>query len=183
MSKKSMSKNFWMILAGSGVTVAAIGLSWSFFANPSSTQVTTQVPKAVAVNDGLGEQAVFANEITVFRSPNCGCCGLWMEHLEAAGFQVNDNVTENLEVVKQQYDIPENLATCHTASVAGYVIEGHVPAEDIQRLLAEKPAVAGLAVPGMPIGSPGMESGGYVEPYTVFSFTEDNNTATFVEHS
>lgn len=182
MSKKSMSKKFWMTLAGSGVTVAAIGLSWSFFANPSSTQVTTQVPEAVAVNDGLGEQAVFANEITVFRSPNCGCCGLWMEHLEAAGFQVNDNVTENLEAVKQQYDIPENLATCHTASVAGYVIEGHVPAEDIQRLLAEKPAVAGLAVPGMPIGSPGMESGGYVEPYTVFSFTEDDNMATFAEH-
>jgi hypothetical protein len=178
-----MSKKFWMILAGSGVVVAAIGLSVSFFANTSSTQVTSQVPKAVAVNDASGEQAALTNEITVFRSPNCGCCGLWMEHLEAAGFQVKDNVTENLESVKQQYDIPENLATCHTAIVAGYVIEGHVPVEDIQRLLAQKPAVAGLAVPGMPIGSPGMESGGYVEPYTVFSFTEDGSTATFAEHS
>ena len=178
-----MSKKFWMILAGSGAMVAAIGLSWSFFAHTPSTQVTSQVPKAVAVNDASGEQAALTNEITVFRSPNCGCCGLWMEHLEAAGFQVKDNVTENLESVKQQYDIPENLATCHTAIVAGYVIEGHVPVEDIQRLLAQKPAVAGLAVPGMPIGSPGMESGGYVEPYTVFSFTEDGSTATFAEHS
>lgn len=137
----------------------------------------------MAVNDASGEQAALTNEITVFRSPNCGCCGLWIDHLEAAGFQVKDNVTENLESVKQQYDIPENLATCHTAIVAGYVIEGHVPVEDIQRLLAQKPAVAGLAVPGMPIGSPGMESGGYVEPYTVFSFTEDGSTATFAEHS
>ncbi|MBE9167711.1 DUF411 domain-containing protein [Pleurocapsales cyanobacterium LEGE 06147] len=172
-----------MVFAGSGVVVAAIGLSLSFFANTSSTQVTHQAPKVSTVNDRSGEQTVLANEITVFRSPNCGCCGLWIDHLEAAGFQVKDNVTENLESVKQQYDIPENLATCHTAVVAGYVIEGHVPVEDIQRLLAEKPAVAGLAVPGMPIGSPGMESGGYVETYTVFSFTEDGNTATFAEHS
>jgi len=178
-----MNKKFWMILAGSGAMVAAIGLSWSLFAHTLSNQVTSQVPKAVAVNDASREQAALTNEITVFRSPNCGCCGLWIEHLEAAGFQVKDNVTENLESVKQQYDIPENLATCHTAIVAGYVIEGHVPVEDIQRLLAQKPAVAGLAVPGMPIGSPGMESGGYVEPYTVFSFTEDGSTATFAEHS
>ncbi|MDA0265530.1 MAG: DUF411 domain-containing protein [Cyanobacteria bacterium] len=125
----------------------------------------------------------FANEITVFRSPTCGCCGLWIEHMEAAGFRVKDEVTEDMEAIKQQYGVPAHLAACHTTVVAGYVIEGHIPAADIQRLLTEQPDVIGIAVPGMPIGSPGMESGDYVEPYTVFSFDEAGNTDAFAEHS
>lgn len=122
-------------------------------------------------------------ELTVFRSPTCSCCHKWIEHMEAAGFTVKDKITEDMTAIKAQYGVPASLASCHTTIADGYVIEGHIPAEDVQRLLAEKPEVAGIAVPGMPIGSPGMESGSYVEPYTVFSFTESGETATFAEHS
>jgi hypothetical protein len=128
-------------------------------------------------------QAVLASEITVFRSPTCGCCGKWIDHAEAAGFQVKDEVTEDMSAIKQQYGVPQTLTSCHTTVVGDYVVEGHVPVEDVQRLLVEKPDVAGIAVPGMPIGSPGMESGDYTEPYTVFSFTESGETAAFAEHS
>lgn len=129
------------------------------------------------------EQVAMTSEITVFRSPTCGCCGQWIEHMEAAGFTVKDNLTEDMAAIKQQYGLPANLASCHTTIADGYVIEGHIPAEDVQRLLAEKPDIAGIAVPGMPIGSPGMESGDYIEPYTVFSFQEDGATDVFAEHS
>ena len=90
-----------------------------------------------------------------------------------AGFQVNDQITEDMTAVKEQYGVPDNLKSCHTTIVDGYVVEGHIPAEDVARLLTEKPDIAGIAVPGMPIGSPGMESGNYVEPYTVFAFEND----------
>ncbi|NEQ53020.1 MAG: DUF411 domain-containing protein [Leptolyngbya sp. SIO3F4] len=126
---------------------------------------------------------VASSEVTVFHSPTCGCCGLWIEHMEASGFQINDQVTEDMTAIKQQYGVPTSLRSCHTAVVDGYILEGHIPAEDIQRLLAEKPDVAGIAVPGMPTGSPGMESGNYVEPYTVFSFEPDGTATAFATHS
>ncbi len=122
-------------------------------------------------------------ELTVFRSPTCSCCGHWIEHMEAAGFQVQDNVTEEMTALKQQHGIPDDLTSCHTALVGDYVIEGHVPAADVLRLLAERPNVAGLAAPGMPIGSPGMESDSDVEPYTVFSFTKNGDVSIFAEHA
>ncbi|MEO0869745.1 MAG: DUF411 domain-containing protein [Cyanobacteria bacterium J06642_11] len=128
-------------------------------------------------------QAALASEINVFRSPTCGCCGLWIEHMRDAGFQVNDQITEDMTAVKEQYGVPENLKSCHTTVVDGYVVEGHIPAEDVARLLTEKPDIAGISVPGMPIGSPGMESGNYVEPYTVFTFEKDGSTTNFSEHS
>lgn len=143
---------------------------------------TTDGPTAQIVA-GSVEQAAVDAELTVFRSPTCGCCGKWIEHMEAVGFQVKDEVTENMTAIKEQYGVPAQLASCHTTVVDGYVIEGHIPSTDVQRLLTEKPDVAGIAVPGMPIGSPGMESGDYVEPYTVFSFQEDGTTAAFAEHS
>lgn len=130
----------------------------------------------------MADHIAQTHEITVFRSPTCGCCGLWIEHMKASGFQVKDEITEDMNI-KEQYGIAPGLASCHTTLVDGYVVEGHVPAEDVQRLLAERPNIAGITVPGMPIGSPGMESGDYVEPYTVFSFTEDGQTAAFAEHS
>ncbi|WP_228039846.1 DUF411 domain-containing protein [Nodosilinea sp. LEGE 07088] len=140
-------------------------------------------PELSAVNNDSVERAAITSEITVFRSPTCSCCGQWIEHMEAAGFQVKDNTIEDMTAVKEQYGVPANLASCHTTIVDKYVIEGHIPAADVQRLLTEKPDVTGIAVPGMPIGSPGMESGSYVEPYTVFSFLEDGTTAAFAEHS
>lgn len=124
-----------------------------------------------------------ASELTVFRSPTCGCCGKWVEHMEAFGFQVQDNITEDMDAIEQQYGVPDQLRSCHTAIADGYVIEGHIPAVDVARLLTEKPDISGIAVPGMPIGSPGMESGNYVEPYAVFSFSDAGETTVFSEHS
>ncbi len=101
--------------------------------------------------------------------------------MQEAGFTVNETVTEELDAIKQQYGVTEELASCHTAIADGYVIEGHVPAEDVQRLLAEKPDVTGIAAPGMPIGSPGMEMGDEREPYAVLSF-KGETIALFAEH-
>jgi hypothetical protein len=123
-----------------------------------------------------------ALQVTSYRSPTCGCCGNWVEHMREAGFQVDDQVTEDMEAVKQELGVPTELASCHTAVVNGYVIEGHIPAKDVQLLLAEQPDVEGIAVPGMPIGSPGMESGNIVQPYTVYTFTEVGEAGVFQEH-
>jgi len=112
-----------------------------------------------------------APKITVTKDPNCGCCGGWMNHLKAEGFAVEVIETAALDRVKAKLGVPNDLAACHTAEVAGYVIEGHVPAVAIRRLLSEKPQAKGLAVQGMPIGSPGMEvSGSAPESYDVVLF-------------
>ncbi|MBD2231324.1 DUF411 domain-containing protein [Phormidium tenue] len=146
---------------------------------------------AIALLGAPVAQAQAATEITVYRSPTCNCCGHWVEHMQAAGFDVRDVVTDDMDAIKDQYGVPEALASCHTAIVEGYVIEGHVPASDVQRLLSERPAILGIAAPGMPVGSPGMETGDgpsgpvsdhRVDPYTVVSFTQSGETATFAEH-
>jgi hypothetical protein len=108
-------------------------------------------------------------EIRVYKSPTCGCCEKWVEHLRSAGFAVRATDVADVSPIKLENGIPPELSSCHTAFVNGYVLEGHVPASDVRRLLAEHPAVAGLAVPGMPVGSPGME-GASPEPYEVLSF-------------
>lgn len=120
--------------------------------------------------------------ITVYRSPSCGCCGKWIEHLEKHQFKVTDIKTEEINAVKRKYRVPPQLASCHTALVGGYVIEGHVPAGDIKELLKTKPAVAGLSVPGMPVGTPGMEMGGKKEPFAVMSFDGKGNVKKFNEY-
>jgi hypothetical protein len=107
--------------------------------------------------------------ITVHKDPNCGCCLGWVQHLQKAGFPTKVLETKDLDGVKARLGVPDDLAACHTAEVSGYVIEGHVPAAALRRFLAEKPNATGLAVPGMPIGSPGME-GGTPEPYEVVLF-------------
>jgi hypothetical protein len=107
--------------------------------------------------------------ITVHRDPSCGCCSGWVAHLQQSGFVMKVLETRDLDAVKTRFGVPDDLAACHTAEVMGYVIEGHVPAAALRRFLAEKPNAAGLAVPGMPIGSPGME-GGTPEKYDVVLF-------------
>lgn len=119
--------------------------------------------------------------IEVFRSESCGCCGQWVKHMQEAGFTVSETITEDMDAIKQQHGVTDELASCHTAIADGYVIEGHIPADDVQRLLTEKPDVTGIAVPGMPIGSPGMEVGDEREPYTVLSF-KGETIETFAEH-
>jgi hypothetical protein len=123
--------------------------------------------------------------IAVYRDPNCHCCGGWIDALATQGFQPQSISTDDMDALKQQYKIPTDLQSCHTAIVDGYVVEGHVPAEDIKRLLTEKPDVVGIAVPGMPIGTPGMESesGEERESFTVFSFDRQGNSTVFEQHS
>ncbi|MEH2440788.1 DUF411 domain-containing protein [Nostoc sp.] len=116
---------------------------------------------------------------TVYHSPDCNCCGGWIDHLKTQGFQITDFPTPDIEKVKQKYNVPDNLSSCHTAIVNGYVIEGHVPANDIKRLLQEKPNVAGLSIPQMPVGTPGMEIGNQKDPFTVFTFDRNNSVAVF----
>jgi hypothetical protein len=108
-------------------------------------------------------------DVTVHRDPNCGCCGGWVRHLQRAGFRARVIESGDVGAVKQRLGVPDDLGSCHTAEVQGYVVEGHVPATAIRRLLAEKPQAAGLAAPGMPVGSPGME-GGAPETYEVVLF-------------
>lgn len=114
----------------------------------------------------------------VYLTPTCGCCGKWVEHLTAAGFKVTREVTTNLDGVAERQRVPEQLRTCHTAVLGSYLVEGHVPADVVQKLLKEKPKIAGIAVPGMPIGSPGME-GPNPRPYSVIAFTADGATSEF----
>ena len=118
--------------------------------------------------------------ITIMRSASCGCCTRWGEHIAAAGFAITDVVTEEMDRVKQQHGIPDELASCHTAVVEGYVIEGHVPASSIQRLLRERPAIKGLTAPGMPMGSPGMDGPGITpESFDVLAIGTDGKTRVF----
>ncbi|MFL5553740.1 MAG: DUF411 domain-containing protein [Gemmatimonadaceae bacterium] len=119
--------------------------------------------------------------ITVYKSPTCGCCKTWIEHVKKHGYQVDAKDTPDMAEIKRTLGVPDGLTSCHTAIVNGYLIEGHVPAADIDRLLAQKPKVAGLAVPGMPMGSPGME-GPTSQPYQVMSFDKSGKTAVFAKH-
>jgi len=116
-------------------------------------------------------------EVVVYKSPTCGCCKKWVEHVQAAGFRVTVHDTSSLAGVMERYGVPRKLTACHTAVVDGYVVEGHVPADVIQRLLKERPEIAGVAVPGMPAGSPGMESDA---PARYYILTFDKNGATSV---
>jgi len=108
--------------------------------------------------------------VVVSKDPTCGCCNGWVTHLRGAGFAVTVTDTNRINVVKKHHGVPADLASCHTAEVGGYVLEGHVPAAEVKRLLAERPQATGLAVPGMPMGSAGMEMGGMTEPYEVILF-------------
>lgn len=136
----------------------------------------------------LSQEMVFKDEsseitvpVTVYKSPTCKCCDKWVQHLEDNGFNVNTVNKFNMKTIKSEKDIPQQLASCHTAVVDDYIIEGHVPAIDIKRLLKEQPAIAGLAVPGMPMGSPGME-GARIDAYNVMTFTKDGSSTVFSQY-
>lgn len=138
------------------------------------------VATAAAVGS-LGRSAMAAPDMTVFKGPWCGCCTGWIGHVEAAGYRVRAVDVEETGVVKARLGVPPGLASCHTAEVGGYVVEGHVPAAAIERLLAGRPAIAGLAVPGMPTGSPGMEvAGAEPDTYDVIAFGPDGSERVFM---
>ena len=117
--------------------------------------------------------------LTVYKTPTCGCCKAWASYMEREGFRVENRDVADLTAVKDSLGVPSDLTSCHTGAVEGYVVEGHVPAEHVRRLLAERPDVRGLAVPGMPIGSPGMEQGDLRQPYDVLVVGEDGEAAVY----
>ena len=139
----------------------------------------TAVAATLASIAGIARAAPTA--IEVWKTPDCGCCAEWVKHLEAHGFSVKVNNTGNADI-RARLGVPSKLGSCHTGRVAGYAIEGHVPAEDIKRLLTEKPAAVGLAVPGMPIGSPGMEMDGRRDPYDVVLIARDGSSRIYSSH-
>jgi len=122
-----------------------------------------------------------ATQVEVFKNPHCGCCGKWIEHLQQNGFQVSTREVNDVPAARKKLGMPDRLGSCHTAQVGDYVIEGHVPAADIQRLLKEKPKALGLAVPAMPPGSPGMEAANPV-PYETLLVQADGSTRVFARH-
>jgi len=119
--------------------------------------------------------------VEVFKSPSCGCCGKWVEHLRQNGFQVRTHDVNDVPAARKKLGMPDQLGSCHTARIGGYVVEGHVPASDIQRLLKEKPRALGLAVPSMPPGSPGMESAKPM-PYQTLLVGTDRTAQVFAQH-
>lgn len=121
--------------------------------------------------------------VEVYKSPSCGCCANWVTHLQQHGFATRVTNVEDMTQIKTTHNVPGRLQSCHTGIVDGYVLEGHVPASDVQRLLKERPAVRGLAVPGMPIGSPGMEVPNMKPtPYNVMSFDRQGQVQVFSSH-
>ena len=138
---------------------------------------------------GVGIAAVRASQvpaekITVYKTSTCGCCSLWVKHLQANGFEVeaHDIDQQKLTGIAREAGVTADLQSCHTAKVGRYVVEGHVPAADIQRMLKERPAIAGISAPGMPMGSPGMEQGGVKQPYDVVAFTKRGQRSVFAKH-
>ena len=143
----------------------------------------TLLTRSVSVNQNVkNERAILSakeREMVVYRSPSCGCCGGWIDYMKKQGFQTKAILTSDIEAVKQKYHVPDRLASCHTAIIDGYVVEGHVPVHDVKRLLQEKPNVAGISVPQMPVGTPGMEMGDRKDPFTVFSFDRQGRAKAF----
>lgn len=134
---------------------------------------------------GLGlARPAFAASGQVFRSPACGCCGAWVEHMDQAGYRLQSVMVDDLAAVRRRLGVPDALASCHTAAISGFAIEGHVPAADVTALLARRPKGAiGLAVPGMPVGSPGMEQpSGAREAYATLLILPAGRTRTFAQH-
>jgi hypothetical protein len=122
-------------------------------------------------------------QVQVFQDPNCGCCGVWVEHMKDAGFSVTVTEVDDTSVARRKYGLPDRFGSCHTAVVGGYVVEGHVPANDVKKLLAIKPVAVGLAVPGMPVGSPGMEMGSRKDPYQVLLVAKDGRERVFSNYN
>lgn len=121
--------------------------------------------------------------ITVYKSPFCGCCTKWVKYMRKNGFQVEEKKIHNVQEYKEKYGTSGRLSSCHTSVVSGYVIEGHVPAEDVKRLLKEKPDIKGLTLPGMPTGAPGMEQDGQRDDFDVLAIKKDGSTFVYSSYT
>lgn len=179
-------KNFfsnWIQSLIAGVAVAGIlGAAYlSFIGLPDNSTLSTTAQTVYNSSLPKTDIASQALNITVYRTPTCGCCKGWVEYIKQNGFQVTDIVKPESEIktIRQKYNLPSNLASCHTSEIAGYLVEGHTPVADVKNLIAKKPDVAGISVPGMPIGTPGMEMGDRQESFNVFAFKKDGQTQVF----
>ena len=135
----------------------------------------------LGVSAGHTHEHPAGEAMTVYKSRTCGCCTKWVDHMRKHGFKVTTHDTEDMAAIKASLGVPDALGSCHTAVIGKYVIEGHVPAADIDRLLKQKPKIAGLAVPGMPSGSPGMENG-RKDAFNVIAFTPGRKSSVFSKH-
>ncbi len=170
---------FYAIL-GSLTVVAACADAEATEGVPSAA---AESGESVALASAPAASALDIGTVTVFKTPSCGCCVVWVDHMREAGFTVEVTDTNSLADVKRQAGVPEDLHTCHTAIVDGLVIEGHVPASTVQQVLADRKGLKGIAVPGMPIGSPGMEvPGRAADAYDVIGFTEDGTRTVVSRH-
>jgi hypothetical protein len=136
---------------------------------------------AIAAVPALGANTL--PPVEVFKNPSCGCCGAWVDHLKAAGFNVKVTLVDDTAVARRKYGLPDKFGSCHTAVVGSYVVEGHVPAGDIKKLLVMKPVALGLAVPGMPVGSPGMEMGSRKDAYQVLLVDKQGRERVFSSYN
>jgi hypothetical protein len=130
----------------------------------------------------LAGAAQASQEITVYKSPTCGCCKKWVSYLEKQGYWVKAQNMQDMRFIKSMSGVRPQYASCHTAVIDGYVVEGHVPAGDIERLLTERPPVIGISAPGMPVGSPGMEQGSRRDNYNVVTLEKDGKAKLFARH-
>ncbi|WP_423925415.1 DUF411 domain-containing protein [Candidatus Palauibacter sp.] len=150
----------------------------------AAAEYAEKAENTVVADGGAGDATLAAAiadapTIKVYKSPTCGCCALWVDHMREAGFELDVEDTDDMVGVKVDAGLPLQLQSCHTALVGDYVFEGHIPAEVIARFLAEAPSARGLAVPGMPVGSPGMEFGNRVDPYDVIQFDAEGKTSVY----
>jgi len=153
--------------------------SLPLFSACESPTSTTQATSPSKPPTNAKAQAAINNIMTVYKSPTCQCCSRWITHLEANGFKVKAINVKDVSPYKQKAGLTPTLASCHTGFINGYVVEGHVPASDIKRMLKEKPDIKGLTVPAMPVGTPGMEMGDRKDPYDVISFDKNGKTKVY----
>ncbi|UCC24029.1 MAG: DUF411 domain-containing protein [Gemmatimonadales bacterium] len=183
------------LLSGLAVVVAG-GLFWTLTDSPEATRAAPATDIAAASVPGLStldipqayliqasEEGAQLDRMIVYKSPTCGCCSLWIDHLEENGFEVEVRDDPAMMPIKQEVGVPNEMVSCHTGVIAGRIVEGHVPADVIRAFLEDEEAYekwAGIAVPGMPVGSPGMEvEGRAADPYDVVAFDRQGNTAVF----
>jgi hypothetical protein len=180
MSHLSHSRMFAPLLSA---TLLAAGFTPVASAAEPAASAKARPATAAKATPKPGGLIAALPHVMVHKSPTCGCCMVWVKHLEAAGFSVKTQDSNDMGAIKSRLGVPADKGSCHTAVVGGYFIEGHVPAADIKRLLAEKPDAKGLTVPGMPLGSPGMEvPDGTVQPYAVELVGRDGKTRVYSRH-
>ena len=137
----------------------------------------TAVLLIIGASAGHGQTV---RSVTMYKQVGCGCCAIWAQKLQKAGFKVSSMEVVDMDRIKTAHGVPLAVQTCHTATIDGYVVEGHVPLDAIEKLLKERPKVVGIGVAGMPVGSPGMESGSRKEPYDVLAFDREGKTSVYV---